>query len=207
MGRKLSGKEPGMFIDNLSLLLLNMAVGYVLLAAYVYRGLDEPLATKWVPGFAMVGAVAFLFGSFMIMTWPLPGPYNSAFGEMSVLLGVIFLGAALAIAKNWSLVTVATYAFFAGIAAIVLGARIINLGMTAQPAFSGFGFILSGFAGIMAVPTLLWFRHNRPFRTLAAMILLAAALIWAVTVYPEYWMHMKAFAKWVPLAMRSMPTH
>jgi putative membrane protein len=88
-----------------------------------------------------------------------------------------------------------------------LGACIISMKMTLVPNLSGAGFILSGLGGVMAAPTLLWFRNNRPFRTVAAMILLAAALIWAVTVYPEYWMHMKAFAKWVPLVMRSVPTH
>ena len=196
-----------MFIDYVGLLLINMMIGYVLLAAYVYRGLDDPLNKRWVPGFAMVGAIAFVFGSHMVMTWPIIGQYNDAFGQMSVLLGIIFLGAALAIGKGWSLTMVAVYAFFAGLAAIDLGACIISMKMTLVPNLSGAGFILSGLGGVMAAPTLLWFRNNRPFRTVAAMILLAAALIWAVTVYPEYWMHMKAFAKWVPMAMRSMPTH
>jgi putative membrane protein len=196
-----------MFIDYVGLLLINMMIGYVLLAAYVYRGLDDPLNKRWVPGFAMVGVIAFVFGGHMVMTWPIIGQYNDAFGEMSVLLGIIFLGAAFAIGKGWSLTMVAVYAFFAGLAAMDLGACIISMKMTLVPNLSGAGFILSGLGGVMAAPTLLWFRNNRPFRTLAAMILLAAALIWAVTVYPEYWMHMKAFAKWVPLTMRSMPTH
>jgi len=196
-----------MFIDYVGLLLINMMIGYVLLAAYVYRGLDDPLNKRWVPGFAMVGVIAFVFGGHMVMTWPIIGQYNDAFGEMSVLLGIIFLGAAFAIGKGWSLTMVAVYAFFAGLAAIDLGACIISMKMTLVPNLSGAGFILSGLGGVMAAPTLLWFRNNRPFRTLAALILLAAALIWAVTVYPEYWMHMKAFAKWLPLTMRSMPTH
>ena len=196
-----------MFIDYVGLLLINMMIGYVLLAAYVYRGLDDPFNKRWVPGFAMVGVIAFVFGGHMVMTWPIIGQYNDAFGEMSVLLGIIFLGAAFAIGKGWSLTMVAVYAFFAGLAAIDLGACIINMKMTLVPNLSGAGFILSGLGGVMAAPTLLWFRNNRPFRTVAAMILLAAALIWAVTVYPEYWMHMKAFAKWLPLTMRSMPTH
>jgi putative membrane protein len=196
-----------MFIDYVGLLLINMMIGYVLLAAYVYRGLDDPLNKRWVPGFAMVGVIAFVFGGHMVMTWPIIGQYNDAFGEMSVLLGIIFLGAAFAIGKGWSLTMVAVYAFFAGLAAIDLGACIISMKMTLVPNLSGAGFILSGLGGVMAAPTLLRFRNNRPFRTLAALVLLAAALIWAVTVYPEYWMHMKAFAKWLPLTMRSMPTH
>src|SRR3990170_3673221 len=133
-----------MFIDYVGLLLINTMIGYFLLAAYVYRGLDDPLDRRWVPGFAMVGLIALVFGAHMVMTWPIIGQYNDAFGEMSVLLGVIFLGAALAIAKGWSLATVAGYAFFAGLAAIVLGVCVISMKMTRAPVLSGTAFILSG---------------------------------------------------------------
>lgn len=192
----------GTFIDYVSLLLLNMVAGYFLLSAYVFRGLDDPLDRRWAPGFAMVGLLAFIFGAHMTMTWPLPGPYSSIYGELSVLFGLIFLGAALAIANGWSLLTVATYAFFAGLAAIVLGIRIIGLHLTMKPGLSGTGFILSGLGGVFAAPTLVWMRESKSFRTLAALVLLAAALIWAATAYAECWMHPKGFMPWVPLAMR-----
>jgi putative membrane protein len=198
---------PAPFIDYVSLLLLNMVAGYFLLSAYVLKGLDDPLDRRWAPGFAMIGLLAFVFGAAMVVTWPLPGPYNSIFGEMSVLFGLIFLGAALSIANGWSLVIVATYAFFAGLAAIVLGARIISLRLTLLPWLSGVGFILSGLGGVFAAPTLVWMRRNVPFRALAALILLAAAVIWAATVYPECWTHPKFFAPWVPLASRVPVPH
>jgi hypothetical protein len=127
------------FIDYITLLLVNMTAGFVLLGLYVLRGLDDPLNRRWVPGFAIVGVIAFLFGSHMTLTWPVIGAYNSAFGEMSVLYGGIFLGAALSIARGWSLVSVAIYASLAGAAAVLLGLRIIDLGMTkeqASPAYS-----------------------------------------------------------------------
>jgi putative membrane protein len=191
-----------MFIDFVSLLLVNMVAGYVLLSIYVYQGLDDPLSRRWAPGFAMVGAVAFIFGAYMTMTWPLIGPFNSAYGEMSVLFGIVFLGAALAISQGWSLATVAAYAFFAGCAAIIHGVRVINLNLTLKPDLTGVGYILSGLGGVFAAPTLLWLRHSQGFRLLAALVLLGAAACWAATVYPEYWMHLKQFSNWVPLAMR-----
>jgi len=191
------------FIDYVSLLLVNMVAGYFLLAAFVYLGLDDPDRRRWAPGFLMVGLVATVFGGLITLSWPLPGPYNAAFGEMSVLFGVIFLGAGLAMAIGWSLATVAGYAFFAGSAAIVIGARIISLKLTLKPALSGTGFIVSGFAGVMAAPTLALMKNNRPLRAIACLILIAAGLIWAVTVYPEYWMHLRMFGKWTPLLMRS----
>ena len=191
-----------MFIDYLSLLLVNMVVGYFLLAAFVYLGLDDPDRRRWAPGFLMVGLVATLFGALITLTWPLPGPYNAAFGEMSVLFGVVFLGAGLAMAIGWSLATVAGYAFFAGAAAIVIGARIISLELTAAPNLSGTGFILSGFAGVMAAPALALVKNSRPFRAIACLILVVAGLIWAVTVYPAYWTHLQAFGKWMPPLMR-----
>ncbi|MFB3881830.1 MAG: DUF981 family protein [Armatimonadota bacterium] len=196
-----------MFIDFLSLLLLNMVVGFVLLSLYVYRGLDDPLDKRWTAGFLMVGLVAFIFGGFMEVTWPLPGPYNSLFGEFSVMYGIIFLGAAAAIAYGWSLLPVTVFAFFAGAGAVVSGAAIIHLELTAKPWLSGVGYFLSGLAGVFSAPTLYWLRGNRAFRCVAAVWLLAAAGVWAFTVYAEYWMHPgpTMFGKWVPLVMRGMP--
>jgi putative membrane protein len=194
-----------MFIDFVSLLLLNMTAGYVLLSLYVYRGLDDPLNRRWIAGFLMVGVVAFVFGGYMAMTWPLPGPYSMIYGEMSVMFGVIFLGAAAAIATGWSLLPVTVVAFFAGLAAVVNGVRIIDLGLTTHPLMSGIGFILSGAAGVLSAPTLRYLRGNRPFRVVAALWLLAAAGVWAVTVYGEYWMHAAMLSKWAPLVMRGQP--
>jgi len=191
-----------MFIDYVSLLLINAMVGHFLLAYYVYSGLDDANQTKWAPGFLMVGVISVVFGGIMAATWPLPGAYGSAFGEMSVLLGIVFLGAGVAMAKGWDLTTVACYAFFAGVAAIVIGVRIIQLKLTGNPALSGAGFILSGIAGVFAAPTLAYMRSNRAFRTIAAIVVVIAGVVWAATVYPGYWMHMEFFAKWVPVMMR-----
>jgi len=194
-----------MFIDYVSLLLLNAMAGHFLLAYYVYSGLDDANQTKWAPGFLMVGVISVVFGGIMAVTWPLPGPYSNAYSEMSVLLGIVFLGAGVALAKGWDLMTVACYAFFAGVAAIVVGVSIIRLKLTTHPTLSGAGFILSGIAGVFAAPTLAYMRSNRAFRTVAAIVVVAAGLIWAAMVYPEYWMHMKFFGKWVPVIMRGAP--
>jgi putative membrane protein len=191
-----------MFIDYITLLLLNMVAGYFLLSLYVYRGLDDPLHPRWAPGFAIVGFIALVFGVHMTATWPVIGQYNSAFGEMSVLYGVIFLGTALAIARGWSLTSVTIFAFFAGAAAVLLGARIINLQMTQMPVMSGTGFILSGLGGVFAAPTLVCLRENRSWRVLGALAMLGAAAIWATTAGLAYWGHMESFAQWMPLATR-----
>jgi putative membrane protein len=193
-----------MFVDYITLLLINMVAGYFLLSAYVAMGLDDPLDRRWVPGFAMVGFVAFAFGLHMTLTWPVPGPYSSAYGEMSVLFGLVFLGAAAAIARGWSLASVTVFAFFAGVAAVVLGFRIIDLELTQTPVLAGVGFILSGAAGVFATPTLLYLRENRPYRAIAALVVLVPAAIWAFIGYHAYWGHMESFAQWTPVAMRAM---
>ncbi len=191
-----------MFIDWVSLLLLNMVAGFCLLAGYVYTGIEDSNQTRWAPGFLIVGAVAVVFGGIIAVTWPLPGPYNPAYGEMSVLLGIIFLGAGVAMAKGWDLSIVAWYALFAGIAAVIIGVRILELKLTLKPLPSGVGFILSGLGGVFAAPTLLYLRGSRAWRALAAVILLAAAAIWATTAYAEYWINMKRLGDWAPLLMR-----
>jgi putative membrane protein len=194
-----------MFIDYLALLLVNMVAAHFILAGYVYRGFDDPDQKRWALGFGMNGAVALIFGAVMCFTWPLPGPFNSAFGEPSVLLGTILLTASVGMARGWNLTIVAVYAFFAGLAAIDLGGTIIVRKMTQQPLLSGAGFILSGLAGVFAAPTLVYFRKNQAFRTLAALVLVVTGLIWASSAYPAIFMHMKAFGKWMPTTMHALP--
>lgn len=190
-----------MFINYIPLMLINMVAGFVLLATFVYSGFNGKNSKQWVPGFGMVGTIALTTGLHMIWNWTLPGSYNIAFGELSVLFGVTFIGASLSLALGWSLLTVAVYAFFAGIAAIVIGFRIINLGMTNQPIVSGTGFILSGLAGVLAAPTLYWQLDSR-LRLIGAAVLLIAALIWAYTGYLAYWGHLEDYLQWKPTTMQ-----
>ncbi|MBW4661688.1 MAG: DUF981 domain-containing protein [Drouetiella hepatica Uher 2000/2452] len=190
-----------MFIDYITLMLINMVAGLFLLAYYVYQGLDSPDQERWIPGFGMTGGIALVTGLHMIWTWPIGGSFNIAFGETTVLFGIIFITTAIALSQGWDLLTVAIYAFFAGIAAVVIGLRVINLGLTKQPLLSGVGFILTGLGGIFAAPTL-YLKTNRTWRLLGVAVLVSAALIWALTGYLAYWGHLETFQKWVPIPMR-----
>jgi len=190
-----------MFIDYITLMLINMVAGLVLLADYVNRGIDSPHQKQWIPGFGITGAIALTTGLHMIFTWPVTGSFNIAFGETSVLFGILFVAAAIALSQGWDLLTIAIYAFFAGLVAIVVGIRIINLNLTKQPFLSGIGFILTGLGGVCAAPTLYW-KTNRTWRLIGASVLIVAALIWALTGYLAYWNHLEGFGKWVPTPMR-----
>lgn len=191
-----------MFIDYITLMLINMVAGLCLLAYYVYTGLDNAYQKRWIPGFGVTGAIALTTGLHMIFTWPVQGSFNIAFGETSVLFGILFTGAAIALAQGWELLSLAIYSFFAGWAAIVIGVRIFNLGLTQQPLLSSIGFILTGVAGVCALPTVLFFKENRVWRLAGAGVLVTAALIWAFTGYFAYWNHLSGFQQWVPLPMR-----
>jgi putative membrane protein len=190
-----------MFIDYITLMLINLSAGLFLLAAYVYQGLDDPLQKRWIPGFGVVGAIALVTGLHMIFTWAVPGSFNIAFGETSVLFGILFAGTAWALAVGWDLITLAIYGFFAGLAAALIGIRIINLGLTKAPLLSGTGFILTGLGGIFAVPTLYW-KSQRSLRVIGAIILVLAALIFAFIGLGAYWSHLEQFSNWKPLPMR-----
>jgi putative membrane protein len=190
-----------MFINYIPLMLINMVVGFILLATFVYSGLDGKNSKQWVSGFGMTVAIALTTGLHMIWHWTLPGSYNIAFGELSVLFGITFLGASLALALGWSLLTVTIYSFFAGIAAIVIGFRIVNLGMTNQPILSGTGFIMSGLAGVLAAPALYW-KLNPHLRLIGAVVLIIVALIWAYTGYLAYWGHLADYSQWTPSSIQ-----
>ncbi|HEY3375792.1 MAG TPA: DUF981 domain-containing protein [Candidatus Aquicultor sp.] len=211
-----------MFIDYLALLLINLTAGLLLLAYYVYDGIERPVpdqagpgktaanqpiaarnlfgrpaSASWAAAFAAVGLVGFVVGVHLVTTWPLPGAFNVAFGEPNLLFSTLFLGLALAVAFNWSLVPLSLYAFIAGITAIVVGIRIETLGLTNTPALSSAGYILTGLAGVLSLPVLAWL-NGKTYRLILALILIVAALIWAFIGYDAFWVHLVEFAKWAP---------
>lgn len=195
-----------MFIDYLSTMLLNLVAGYVVLAFFVLKlkEFDTMDKKKWVPAFLIVGAVSFLLGLHMTLTWPLPGAFNIAFGEASLLFGVLYLGTALALAKDWDLFPITIYAFFAGVAALVIGLRIMNLKITKEPVIAGVGFIFSGVVGILS-PFGYRLRSHRVVGAVAAIVMFIAAvagIIWIITGYEAFWGHIESFKDWKPLPMR-----
>ncbi|RLD02633.1 MAG: hypothetical protein DRI65_14515 [Chloroflexota bacterium] len=190
-----------MFIDYLTLLMINMVTGTALLAYYVLKGVTTEDSRPFAAGFLMVGLVAFLGGAHMVTTWPLPGSYNIGFGESTLLFGVVFLGAAWSLAKGWDLLPVAIYAFFAGIDAVLVGLRIIDLGLTQHPLVSGIGFLLAGLGGIAAAPGLALLKKSQVFRYIAAAVLLVVTAFWAYTFYSSLWGHLESFSTWLPLTM------
>jgi putative membrane protein len=183
------------FIDFVSLLLVNMVAGFVLLAFFVYFGMQDANQKRWAAGFLLVGLVAVIFGGRIVMTWPLPGAFNTAYGESSVLFGSVFLGAGVCLALGWGLETVVLYALFAGLAAMVMGVQIFRLHLSSIPWLTAAGFVLSGGIGVCAAPVYLWLRSCFPARLLGALAALGAALIWAANAYPAYWMHLQTFSK------------
>ncbi len=176
-------------IDYVTLMLVNMSAGFVILGIFILGPFMTEQHRGWSVGFMITGLIAAITGFTMTFTWPLPSPYNIAFGEMSVLLGLIYLGAGLSIAQKWDLMPVCVYAIFAGIAAIVVGARFINLGLSNFPLLSGIGFILPGICGICS-GLVVRFKKIFLFRLVGAVVLFISAGIWLYTGYFAYWSHL-----------------
>ncbi len=192
-----------MFIDYLTLVMINMVAGTALLAYYLWRGIDEKDQRPYAAAFFGVGLLSLITGLELSFTWPLPGSYNVGYGDATTLFGVVFLTTALALWQGWNLIPVAIYAFFAGIDAIIVGVRIFSLQLTKEPLISSIGFVLAGLGGLGAAPFFLWFRNNRTVRLIAVALLVVTALIWAVTFYGSLWDHLASFSKWVPPTMNT----
>ena len=181
-----------MFIDYVTLMLVNSAAGFLVLAGFLLREENEP-AGPWAPVFALVGLIALITGFRMTFTWPLPGSYNVAFGELSVLFGGLMFAAAWSLAKGLDLKPVALYGFFAGLVAVVVGMQFLRLGLSQTPLLTGIGFLLAGIAGVGAYPTVKY--GWKTFRIVGAVALIFSGLIWAYTGYNAYWHHIEAFMK------------
>ncbi len=190
-----------MFIDFLTLVMINLVAGTVLLAYYLWTGIDEEDQRAYAAAFFMVGIVSLVTGLQISFTWPLPGSYNVGYGDATTLFGVVFLATAIALFFGSNLIAVSIYAFFAAIDSIVVGLRVLSLGLTKEPLVSAIGFILAGLSGVGVFPFLMWFRQNRLVRLIGILLLLATALVWAITFYGSLWSHLSDFAKWVPATM------
>ena len=190
-----------MFIDFLTLIMINLIAGTVLLAYYLWKGIDEKDQRPYAAAFFASGLLGLITGLQLSFTWPLPGSYNVAFGDTSTLFGMVFLATALALWQGWNLIPVSIYAFFAGAEAILVGFVIYSQGLTKSPILSAIGFALAGLGGVGAFPFFTWFKDNKTVRMLAVLVLLATAALWAVTFYGSLGGHMAGFAKWVPATM------
>ena len=190
-----------MFIDFLTLVMINLIAGTILLAFYLWKGIDEKDQRPYAAGFFAAGLVGVITGFQIAFTWPLPGSYNIAFGDTTTLFGVVFLATSLALWQSWDLLPVSIYAFFAGAEAVFAGYVILLQGLTKEPLLSAVGFILAGIGGLGAFPFFMWFRGNKSVRYLAIAILVVTAALWAVTFYGSLIGHMASFAKWVPSTM------
>lgn len=194
-----------MFIDYVTLLLINMVAGLAVLATFVAKDLYREKEKRWAPALGAVGLVAMTGGFYMVFTWPLPGPYNMIFGEMSIMFGAAFLTAGIAVGLGRDIMPVAIYGAIAGLASILLGARIINLGLTQAPVLSGIGFILTGAGGVLLF-VLSCMKHCPKLRIALVVVLAGAALIWAWTGYMAYWGHAESFQGWKPRVFQQRKT-
>lgn len=191
-----------MFINYVAVMVVNLAISFVLLAFFVYLGLVRERANwrRWAPAFAVAGFVHLVTGLHMIFNWPLPGSANLMFGENSVLFGTLLLGASWAMYMGQGLYPLTIVGVVAGINAVVVGARILNLNLTQQPFLSALGFIASGLGGVVSPIVYRW-RDNRLIRILGALLVLGAGVLWAATAYTTTWGHIEDYAGWRPTAL------
>ena len=190
-----------MFIDYLTLVMINLVAGSVLLAYYLWKGMDEIDQRPYASAFFITGLVGLITGLQLSFTWPLPGSFNVGYGDAAALFGAVFLAAGISLWQGWDLIPVTIYAFFAGIDAIIVGFSLYANKLGQEPVVAAVGFILAGLGGLGAFPFFMWFKDNKAVRWIAIIVLLAAAAIWAVTFYSALWAHMTAFAKYVPATM------
>jgi putative membrane protein len=80
---------------------------------------------------------------------------------------------------------------------VLLGVRILNLGLTSEPLVAALGFIITGGTAILTMPALA-FPKLKWLRLLVALGALGSALIWILVGFPAYWAHIEAFGKWAP---------
>ena len=190
-----------MFVDYLAVMLINLGAGLALLAHYLYVRPAKEARRSWAAGFFAVGLLGLLTSLPMVLTWPLPGGFNVAYGEPGLFFSVLFIAAGLTLTFEWEPLIPAIYGFFGAIYSIVIGIRIQDLKLGSQPTVALLGFLLTGIGGLLVLPAIQW-RENRTLATITAIILGLAAIIWLFTGYDAGWGHVLDFAKYLPATMK-----
>ena len=187
-----------MFIDYLSLIIINMVAGLALLADYLRKGQDQEDQRPYAAAFGGTGLLALILGLNLSLTWPLPGNHNILFGETTTLFGAVFLMTGYALSQGWNLFPVSIFAFFAGIDAFLMGLNILFSKTSQEPLISVLGFLLIGLLGIFSAPYLMYFQNKNIFRWVAIGSLLITAAIWLLIFGGELWSHLDNFVIWIP---------
>lgn len=184
-------------IDYLALMLVTVGIGLALLAFYLYFQPDETRRQTWGGGFLTVGLVQFILALNIVEHWILPSSYNIAFGEPALIFGAIFALTGILLLMKQDILGPAIVGFFAGLVPIIVGIRMMNMGMTSEPTLSGTGYILAGLGGMVTLPAI-GYKNQRAITLIAALLLIVAAVIFCYMGYGAYWSHLASFAKYAP---------
>lgn len=189
-----------MFIDYVTIQLIAAASGLLFAGIYSIK-FDTPFKSRvsWIYNFWMVGTILLATGLYMIFTWPLPGAYNIIFGEPSVWFGMLLIFLAFAIRAEVDLMPLTLLFSAGGLINLVISADVLIYNMTQSPTLAFVGFFTSGL-GALLVPFGL---KSKAVRWIIAILLIIAAVVFAVTGFGAYYQHASNFAKWIPLTMRT----
>ncbi len=188
-----------MFIDYVTIQLIAAASGLFLAGLYAIK-FASPLKERvgFVYSFWMAGVVLSITGFDMIFTWPLPGAYNIIFGEPAIWFGILLIFLGFAIKAENDLFPLTLMFSAGGLINLVISGDILIYNMTQSPALAFVGFLTSGL-GALLVPFGL---KSKTVRWIIAVLLIIAAIVFAITGFGAYYQHASDFAHWVPMTMK-----
>ncbi|MGC8516809.1 MAG: DUF981 family protein [Candidatus Acidifodinimicrobium sp.] len=177
------------FADYLTIMLIDLAAGLFILTLFLWKLSKPKEYSRYTVGFFITGFLGLITALPMVLTWPLPGSYNIAFGEPMLFFSIILLAIGFAIEKRWAFDSIVIFGVLGSIMSIVIGAQIYNLGMTDAPLFAMVGFVMTGLGGLFAAP-LLYYPKNKGLLILASVLFILAALLWLYIGYSAYIAHL-----------------
>lgn len=130
-------------------------MGYVTFRRYGPHRTFEHLKGQAVP-LGGLGALVFGIGFWGEITWPLPGSYNILFYDPYSLLGIVLIGFAVCVTRNWRTQYIGLLAAMTGLLSIYYGASAYNLGMTKEPLAMFLLYAAMGGTAVFTFPVTLW---------------------------------------------------
>lgn len=190
-----------MYVNFLTLSLLAVTAVLLLGAWYVLRGEARAEHREaYALAFGAGGLLMAVTGLPITLTWPLPGPYNIAFGEPLSYFGLLLALGSIALARGADLQPVSALAAIGGVGTVIVGVAIARYRLTLIPALAAVVFIASGLAALLFPLR----ARSKPARVTVFLLLLLAGVLFAMIGANAFLHHLApgSFDGWRPLPMR-----
>ena len=186
--------------DYLTLPILINGISFYLLHLALRHHTDRDRLQQFSTGFFISGILQLAIGFHIVLTWPLYGVFNIAYGEPLVYFGMLATAFGFVLKNKGPIQGLIPFVIGGAFQCLVIGVAILFYSLSADPVIVGALFISVSIALFFAILCM----HLKYSMRSASNIFLALAIVWCAIALRAYFVHLNPdddFGKWSPPSM------